>query len=1008
MLRLRTILTAAALSAAMLAGLPAAAQFYSLGSEPASVRWNYVETPAYRIIYPSGLDSLARVYALNLENAAQVVGSTSGFRPNESFRKRMPVILHANAAYSNGMVGWTPRRMELMTMPDPFYPEPTPWETQLAVHESRHVSQMQYSSARPFRGWRIITGELVSGALAAVYCGPAFLEGDAVVAETALTHGGRGRTADFLEYYRVSFADGDFRSYWQWRYGSQRHHTPDYYRAGYITAAGIRALYGAPDFTARYFSRIREHGGVAVNNFSKTIRDVSGKKLREAFSEISDSLAVFWAEDEMRRAQFMESRRLTEPDRRYTELNGLVYDGGRIFAIRSGMTSPEQLVSISPDGEIEIIGNIGAGSTGPEYSAATGMLYWSEYRPDPRWEMRSTSDIVCRDPKGRRRTLTRGGRYFHPAAAKGGPLLSVSEYPVGGGSATVVLDALDGRRIETFKAPDGIQVLESFWSGDELYTTALSDGGYGIYRVRDFSCVLGPQHVKVKQPWAHDRRLLFTADLGGVNELYSLDLSDGSLTQLSSTRFGAADFILNSTEDTLYYTSLLPDGRIICCSPTDSLTPRPADFSRLPEYPFAEELADGEPVKFHEIEMSGSHGPVHGFSISEPSRYSKLANLFRFHSWIPLYVDYDAVSSLSMSSVYSAAFLGATVFFQNDLGDFWGSAAYKAGYGSLSGWRHSGHLNLRWSGWYPVIEADVDFNDRAALGCREVSDDEGNTGLGFADSNLPLLNAGLSVYVPLNFSRGGWNVGLVPEISIAATNDHYYTQDGSVRYMSRAVARVRGYIMESTPESRIYPRWGVGAEAGLNGRPELLRLFCPNFYSYLYGYVPGVWQTHGIRLTAMYERRFGTGPYCEAYMVTAPRGFETASSTRLSIFPDKMKLTADYAMPVLPVDWDGLGPVAYVKNFELTLHGDLSLAGDWLPGSGRSAAAHGSGGIPTASLYSVGADFSVRLGNLIWLPYDTRIGISYNYKGGSLFDALLSAGAETSHHGVQLIFSVDM
>ena len=115
-----------------------------------------------------------------------------------------------------------------------------------------------------------------------------------------------------------------------------------------------------------------------------------------------------------------------------------------------------------------------------------------------------------------------------------------------------------------------------------------------------------------------------------------------------------------------------------------------------------------------------------------------------------------------------------------------------------------------------------------------------------------------------------------------------------------------------------------------------------------------------------------------------------------------MKLSADYAMPVLPVDWDGLGPVAYVKNFELTLHGDLSLAGNWIP------AADDSNRIPTSSLYSVGADFSVRLGNLIWLPYDTRIGVSYNYKSGSLFDTLQSLGYEHSRHSVELVFSVDL
>ena len=194
--------------------------------------------------------------------------------------------------------------------------------------------------------------------------------------------------------------------------------------------------------------------------------------------------------------------------------------------------------------------------------------------------------------------------------------------------------------------------------------------------------------------------------------------------------------------------------------------------------------------------------------------------------------------------------------------------------------------------------------------------------------------------------------------------------------MSRMSAGLRGYLMEATPSSRIYPRWGVGAELGVNGRPGLLSLLCPNFYSYLYGYVPGVWQTHGLRLSAMYERLISTGSYCEAFMVTAPRGFETASSSALSVFP----------------------PLAYVRNFELTLHGDLSLVST---GASPQEAAAG-------SLFSAGADFSVRLGNLLWLPYDTRIGVSWNYKGGSLFSALQAAGYEKSRHSISLIFSVDL
>ena len=292
-----------------------------------------------------------------------------------------------------------------------------------------------------------------------------------------------------------------------------------------------------------------------------------------------------------------------------------------------------------------------------------------------------------------------------------------------------------------------------------------------------------------------------------------------------------------------------------------------------------------------------------------------------------------------------------------------------------------------------MVEAKLHFNEREAFNYFEQEN-----GLKYAGAGAALFNASIDIYVPLAFSRGGWNGGLIPEVSIAATNDGFVGEDGSRRYMSRMSAGLRGYLMEATPSSRIYPRWGVGAELGVNGRPGLLSLLCPNFYSYLYGYVPGVWQTHGLRLSAMYERLISTGSYCEALMVTAPRGFETASSSALSVFPGRMKLSADYATPLLPLDWSGLCPLAYVRNFELTLHGDLSLVST---GTSPQEAAAG-------SLFSAGADFSVRLGNLLWLPYDTRIGVSWNYKGGSLFSALQAAGYEKSRHSISLIFSVDL
>ena len=98
-------------------------------------------------------------------------------------------------------------------------------------------------------------------------------------------------------------------------------------------------------------------------------------------------------------------------------------------------------------------------------------------------------------------------------------------------------------------------------------------------------------------------------------------------------------------------------------------------------------------------------------------------------------------------------------------------------------------------------------------------------------------------------------------------------------------------------------------------------------------------------------------------------------------------------MPLIPVDRAVLGPAAYLRNFELTLHGDWSAF--------RSSAKQG-------NLYSVGADLTAVLGNLFWIPYPTRIGVSYNYNGGSAYADFAGQDLPTTRHKVSLVFSIEM
>ena len=128
----------------------ASAQFFVTGDDPGRLKWNFIDTESYRVIYPQWADSLAKTYARKLEKYKVPISRTSGYMTGDGDGKIMPVVMHAfNDA--NGSVAWAPKRMDLFTIPSAYAPEPMPWSTMLAIHESRHVTQMQFGLTEKHR-----------------------------------------------------------------------------------------------------------------------------------------------------------------------------------------------------------------------------------------------------------------------------------------------------------------------------------------------------------------------------------------------------------------------------------------------------------------------------------------------------------------------------------------------------------------------------------------------------------------------------------------------------------------------------------------------------------------------------------------------------------------------------------------------------------------------------------------------------------------------------------------
>ena len=384
----------------VLLGLPfmAEAQFYSVGDDPGRLKWYSIESRNYRIIYPGGLDSLARVYGEMLEQYRLPVGASAGYFPGEMTRKKMPVILHACNAQSNGSVAWAPKRMDLFTSPQGYGAEAMPWEKMLAIHESRHVSQMQFGLSNAFRPFYWIFGEMFAGAMPGIYPSKWMLEGDAVVAETALTDAGRGRSADFLNYYMAAFDNGDFRNWNRWRYGSFKYFTPDHYSLGYMTISGIRYSSGKAGFMGEYLTHVSRRP-YDIFSYSTISKRYTGKNFRRAFDATMHLYHDIWSEEKSFRAPFLKAEQISRPRKEYTEYSDIFVAGDTVYALKESMGRAKSLVMRLPSGKEKVLSSFGVTSGPLWHSPETGKVWWSEYISDERWSQEIHSVIRYCDLK---------------------------------------------------------------------------------------------------------------------------------------------------------------------------------------------------------------------------------------------------------------------------------------------------------------------------------------------------------------------------------------------------------------------------------------------------------------------------------------------------------------------------------------------------------------------------------------------------------------------------------
>ncbi len=858
-------------------------QFFETGQPPASVRWEQINTDNFRIIYPATFGNHAHRLASLLEEARYLTGYSLDHDP-----RKIPVLVHNHNARSNGLVSWAPRRMELYPVP-PQDARSSEWLLHLAVHEQRHVVQIDRLNRGTTRALSLLLGEQAHG-LGAGRLPLWFLEGDAVAAETDLTLAGRGRAASFDMPLRALLLSkpGQY-SYDKFLFRSFKDHVPDHYTYGYQVVGGLRAEFGPEIWTStlEYLARRPYHPAP----FATSVKRQTGTDLPGLNEKTLDRLRNEWVtEHEVYMVE--ESRSINHRDSElFTSYrHPLWIDDSAVIALKSGIAQTNEFVVVNMDGTEKPLHSPGILSS-PSFTFRGSRLAWSEFQPDIRWGLQSYSVIRVLDTAtGRGWRIGNGSRYFSPVFAPDGLFLGAVEIDLQNRHFLVFINSVTGEVAGRHPAPGdvAIQVPAIDPSGRQVFMTFTSREGMGITMFdRDngrWETVLEPSFVNISSVFTAGRYICFRSDHAGKDDLFALDRYSRGLYRLTSSRFGAFDGSFSTGSDQLVYSDYSAYGYNLVTARFD---PVETGAGKLQD-PCAGTL----PYLLASHEKGKMSGAVHDSSIWQSAPYRKGLNLFRFHSWSPFYYDYSDLN-IEGQSVYP----GVSILSQNLLN----TAKTFIGY-SYRGGRHVTHGNLIYKGWYPVLEAGFDYGDEPLVFT-------GRDTLGPQNGiSYGRLNLKGAAYLPLNLSSGRYVGRLEPWMRISYRNDlyHYEEEDLYKKGMTTIETMLLAYRYRRRSYRDIAPPWGQVFRWRRIGSPfESENLGTINAVEVTFWF-PGLMPHHSIRLDAAGQAQDPVKYYYTG-VVSFPPGYEREKSDRLRLISGK------YSFPFLYPDLS-LPGVLYLKR----------------------------------------------------------------------------------------------
>lgn len=877
------------------------AQYFQTGQDPASLKWRQINTENFQIIYPDYYESKAQVFASMMEAVYQNASKTLHYQP-----KKISIILHTQTVVSNGLVGWAPKRSEIYTIPHQgIYAQN--WLEQLAIHEFRHVMQIDKINHELPKIIKLLLGQQGTALVFGAYIPWWFTEGDAVVTETALSNSGRGRFPSFLMEHKAQVVEKGIYKYDKAYNSSFKDYVPNHYQLGYYLVGKTREKYGFELWNS-VLSNVGKRP-FSITPFNKEIKEITGFSKTQLYNSTFDGLANEWiSEDKIFSSP--NFRKASPDNKTWTNYTFNHYlNNSVIVSYRTALNKIPAFVKINSDGEettIHVPGKIFDESV--NYNGP--WIVWSEQIPDIRWQHSGKSLIrLLNIETNAKLDFFTEFTAFAPTISPNRDKIIVVESDFSSNYYLSVYNIVDGKLIYRFKTDSNNYLISPAWLNNfEAVVVVLQPEGKRIAKINfdtnSFDLITNENLGEIKNLKVLGNELLFTSSFSGKNAIYKMNLNDNSIFQIYEPRFGVESAAISPNKKNIALSDYTADGFRVIELEYDKINPVPLQQIKRGTFLLADELAKQEEgiIDFNSIEEK-----------EYPSKkYSKLANLVHLHSWAPIAVDPD-------NYIFEP---GVSFLSQNKLGTTDINLGYRWKQDERTG---ETYIKYSFKGWYPVIDFKFSKGKSAS---KYFLIEETKNYLGEVlrrDTTVKRFtwnqtNLAVDVRLPLRLSKGKYSRFFQPEIQYDYTFYNHNTStpenffSGSLQSFS-----YRLYYQQLLSQSYqdVFPNFGFAADLLYQHSPTGDIEFGNLTLGQAYLFLPGLMSNHGIRLFAGFQFKNEGGSYSLQDKIRYPRGWQKINTTKAFSY------SIDYKLPLFYPEWN-LGSLVYIKRVKTSVFADFA------------------------------------------------------------------------------------